>query len=77
MVGIIIISVTKMLMYTIICRRTNESIHNSMISGLVRTTIQFFETNDSGTLMFMEILIEKNLLLHKIYQNMIYRTNFK
>lgn len=48
MVGIIIMSVLKMVLYSTVCKKSNRSIHNMMATNLVRAPTQFFEANDSG-----------------------------
>lgn len=48
MIGIIIMSVTKMLLYCTVCKKSNERIHNNMAACLLRATMPFFAKNDSG-----------------------------
>jgi uncharacterized membrane protein SpoIIM required for sporulation len=48
--GIFIISIIKMILYTTVCKHSNEKIHNMMATSLLNTTIQFFETNNSGSI---------------------------
>ncbi|XP_058801185.1 ATP-binding cassette sub-family C member 4-like isoform X2 [Phymastichus coffea] len=48
MIGIIIMSVLKMVLYSTVCKKSNRNIHNMMANNLMRTPMSFFETNDSG-----------------------------
>ncbi|XP_011504959.1 PREDICTED: multidrug resistance-associated protein 4-like [Ceratosolen solmsi marchali] len=51
MVGAFIISIVKMALYTTVCKNSNENIHNKMASSLLRATIHFFQTNNSGRIL--------------------------
>ncbi|XP_001603825.1 multidrug resistance-associated protein 4 [Nasonia vitripennis] len=51
MIAIIIMSVTKMMLYCTVCKKSNERIHNSMAACLLRATMPFFAKNDSGQIL--------------------------
>ena len=62
MIGIIIASVLKMVLFSTVCKNSNQKIHNNMAASLLRTTIQFFEKNDSGKLTLFSFYYQKYLL---------------